>query len=234
MMTEGEEKMAPIKLYAAVCVFLLTPAAYAQDASALFVDIEANGLQAGYQAFPNPGPSHNSATWTFATALGQSGYVSVTLRALPSSEHLTWRARPGIDSGPYQGISFLLSDLVFTEAAAAMQLELHGLAAGTYSMRTYHHDPVFSDHGSINVQVLDSDGSRTAATGLVQSWGTGPSDIAQANVEVAVASGAGVAITLSVVPQTGNAAVFNGFDLVPSGAIGNALGSWGAIKATFR
>jgi hypothetical protein len=52
-----------------------------------------------------------------------------------------------------------------------------GLAAGTYSITTYHHDTnedVVNDDGTINITVTDADGARLVADHLQQSWGPNP------------------------------------------------------------
>lgn len=205
----------------------------AQQLDALSVDIEANGIQDGYQPFPSPGSSFTSASWYFPTALGRNGGVEVTIRAAAEAEHVTWRARQRVEAGPFASMSDLLSDLVFVYSSTTMEVELAGLAEGQYTIRSYHHDTMFDDHGAIDVSVRDAGGVRAIAAGIVQTWGASPSSLAQVQFDFAV-EGPGIAtVSFSSTPGTGNAIVLNGFDIVRAGVVEVIPMSWGATKAAF-
>jgi hypothetical protein len=171
-----------------VAVGLLHPdMAHADD---LRVDFGAGGVQSAYAPFhPVDG-----VTQVLPSPLGIAGVVVVSL-ATPG---LDWRVRSGITSGPFVGSSDLLSDFVSTESSS-LTVWLVNLAAGHYSLTTYHHDTLTGNHGAINVFVEDATGTALVGQNVVQSWGTSPASIAAVAFE-AVADCAPVRIRLDRLP----------------------------------
>lgn len=194
------------------------------------------GLQLGYQAFEEPGESTPSPmTLDFASSLGNSGTVSVSVYVTPTGASLGWRDREGLTGGPFAANSELLSDFVLAFSyydAQTLNLQLTSLLAGHYRIKTYHHDSSFNDHGEINVYLDDASGLTTIATNVRQTTGHSPSDVASLQFEFTADGTNPVMIRFDQVQ--GNAAVLNGFDLTPSAPIAVEPRTWSLMKRLFK
>ncbi len=60
-------------------------------------------------------------------------------------------------------------------------MQIKNLTAGEYMITTYHHDArgeIRNHDGTINITVIDADGTRVVADHLQQSWGQDPTAVA--------------------------------------------------------
>ena len=168
-------------------------------------------LQEGYEAFfPwEPGDSEDNGdaqTYFFDNDAGLNGSLDVTVEG-----QTHWRDYAAVTGGPSAGMSALLSDSVLRNANGTLTLTLTDLKAGTYTLRTYHHD---TDNGPGVWNVTVSDANRTdAGLGTYTQFpeSTAPPEILILNTEFEVTDGD---LVMKWTKTGGGHLSLNGFDLL--------------------
>lgn len=109
----------------------------------------------------------------------------------------------------------LLEDAL--KEADPFDMVIKGLSPGIYMLTTYHHDPsedVVNDDGTVNITVVDADGTRLVADHLQQSWGPKPSFVGVATFKFRSDGTNDVVITIGDNNDgIHNEAFLNGFEL---------------------
>ena len=133
----------------------------------------AGPAQSGYEQFEfnNTGPNTISYTRSEAT----DGDIEVTIAG---NTHYRSDDTEGITGGPFVGLNNLLIDSALRNADGTMTLTLGDLQAGDYSITMYHHrGSAFTSNATFDVDLTDSTGTSSIATGLVNTFGTSPTVI---------------------------------------------------------
>jgi len=173
------------------------------SATTLSVDTGRTGQQvaAGFEEFSGTGGGTKSMT--YASALGNAGTVTVVTQQ-PSGED--WRTR----SAGHHPIGDVIEDIAFTHST--MTVSLQNLQAGSYALRSYHHDTQYP-FGTIDVALTDATRtSRLMVDDLTQTTGTTPGVVATVPL-VAQADGSGDVVLHLSAPYVG---VISGLEITDS------------------
>jgi hypothetical protein len=183
------------------------PGSTSPDSQTLFVDFGDGGLQPGHW----PYTSTMGGAVEFATNLATDGTATVSLEPQSRVES---RVRGGITWGPHTSLSNLLRDFVFVWSDTLITLRVSGLSSGNYTIKTFHHDSEFDNHGSLRITAIDALGARIVREHLAQSAGQTPSTVAMGEFGVQCAAAGDIVLRFEVEAGTGNAAILNGLQIV--------------------
>ncbi len=182
---------------------------------ALLIDFGATDdapLQAGYEGFSLVANAPAATMRTYTSTLASDGDVDITVAGATHA-----RDYAAITSGPFVGLSDLLSDSALRNANGTMSITLADLNDGTYEITTYHHGTQF---GGGNFILEFNDGNNTdvnnptGVANVTSTSGTAPGSITTQSFQFEVVGGSDVILYMTG-GTGGNHAQLNGFDLQP-------------------
>jgi hypothetical protein len=183
------------------------------DASVLNTGYSPNRIEDGFSDFSygpeNPQPTKDLAPLFSPPITRTFGSIGVTVTVPGGSNGLIF-----VDDGTVNGTYGKLIEDYVIPSGLNLQVTLSGLAAGTYSMTTYHHIPTLSSQQSLTGITVDTGtGSTTVAQNVPVYNGFSPTSIGSANFEFSADGTNNVVMTVQGRSFTTVSGVLNGFEL---------------------
>ena len=184
-----------------------------RDASALNTGYSPNRIEDGFSDF-SYGPESQQPTRDLAPLFSPPitrtfGLIGVTVTDPSGSNGLIF-----VDDGTVNGTYGKLIEDYVIPSGLNLRVTISGLAAGTYSMTTYHHIPTLSSQQSLTGITVDTGtGATTVAQDVPVYNGFSPTSIGSANFEFSADGTNNVVMTVQGRSFTTVSGVLNGFEL---------------------